>query len=126
MIRKTQQREILKSTIEAEKRPLSIPEIHTLVLAKSPRYGIATVYREIKRLTDDGQLKRVDIPGENAPRYEVEHGHAHHHHHHFKCEECNKVFDIEMCNLPVEKLLPKGFTHTAHDITIFGTCRECI
>ena len=52
-------------------------------------------------------------------------GYGHHHHHHFKCEACNKVFDIETCGLPIEKLLPAGFTHQAHDITIFGTCKDC-
>ena len=124
MIRNTQQRETLKQVIETAHRPLSIPEIHQLAHTKWPRLGIATVYREIKRLSDDGALKRVDIPGENAPRYEVQHKQGHHHHH-FKCNSCNKVFDIETCGLPIDKLLPEGFTHQAHDITIFGTCRDC-
>ncbi len=124
MVRNTQQRETLKKVIETAHRPLSIPEIHELATQKWPRLGIATVYREVKRLSDESLLKRVDIPGENAPRYEIAHGH-HHHHHHFKCDVCNKVFDIETCGLPIEKLLPAGFTHQAHDITIFGSCKDC-
>jgi Fur family ferric uptake transcriptional regulator len=125
MKRNTMQREVLKHTIEQAKRPLSVAEIHALAIEQAPRLGIATVYREIKRLHDDGALKRVDIPGETAPRYETPRSHGRHHHHHFKCKSCNKVFDIETCTLNIESLLPAGFRHQEHDITIFGRCASC-
>ena len=125
MVRKTQQREILQRTIEGAGRPLSVPEIHTLAMREWPRLGIATVYREIKRLHEENAIIRVDIPGENAPRYEPVHGDHAHHHHHFKCETCGKVFDIHACALPVEQILPTGFRHHSHEITIYGNCRNC-
>lgn len=125
MIRKTQQRETLQTVITKAGRPLSVPEIHALATAALPKLGIATVYREVKRLAEEKAITRVDIPGENAPRYEMQHAHAHHHHH-FKCDGCGKVFDIEGCQIPAPALsLPRGFTHRAHDVTIYGMCRSC-
>ena len=40
--------------------------------------GIATVYRNIRSLTEEGELSEVKLPGEN-PRFELA-GHQHHHH----------------------------------------------
>lgn len=127
MVRKTQQRETLQAVLHKAGRPLNVPEIHELALAMMPKLGIATVYREVKRLAEEEAIARVDIPGENAPRYEMRHDHGHHHHHHhFKCESCERVFDIEGCALPAAALkLPKGFTQRDHEITIYGTCSRC-
>ena len=58
-----------------------------------PRLGLATVYRNIKILCDEGFLREVRIPGE-APRYELE---GKGHHHHFYCFRCGRVFEIEGC-----------------------------
>lgn len=124
MPRKTQQRETLRHVIEQAARPLSIAEIHQAGCRVVPRLGIATVYREVARLHAEGILSKVEIPGETAPRYEMRHAHAHHHHH-FKCTACNTVCDLDSCGLEIEKLLPRGFQHTGHELTIFGLCREC-
>lgn len=125
MARKTQQRDALNEAFSKAARPVTVPEIHEIALSILPGLGIATVYREIKRLLEEGAISKVDIPGEPAPRYELQQ-HAHHHHHHFKCESCGKVYDIEGCALPAASLsLPKGFTHHSHEITIYGTCKNC-
>lgn len=67
--RNTRQRNaILKSIREAD-GPLSVGEVHGRSRLQIPGLGIATVYRAIKALREDGEVVLVELPGE-GPRYE--------------------------------------------------------
>jgi Fur family ferric uptake transcriptional regulator len=83
--------------------------------------GIATVYRNIKSLLENGLIGTVYLPGEN-PRYESSH---HHHHHHFHCRLCDKVYDIHDCPGNLQQLAPDGFQVDRHELTLYGTCGAC-
>jgi Fur family ferric uptake transcriptional regulator len=121
MERNTRQRSAILSSIETTGRPLSPGEIHDLARADAPALGLATVYRNIKTLLEDGRIREVSLPGE-SPRYELAHlGH----HHHFKCRHCERVFDIAECATDWTALAPAGFSVEAHDVTLFGLCGEC-
>lgn len=118
--RNTRQKRIVAQVMQAAERPLTIPEVLERAQDALPRLGIATVYREIGRLYESGELHTVAIPGDPV-RYEI----ARHHHHHFKCTGCNTVFELEGCLRNIGRLAPKGFQHLYHDITLYGLCREC-
>ena len=96
-------------------------EIFDSARAQVPGLGIATVYRAIKHLLDEGFLSQVDLPGE-PPRYEVA-GKAHHHH--FRCNNCRKVYDVDGCVDTFKQLLPKGFRLEGHELYLFGRCNTC-
>ena len=83
--------------------------------------GIATVYRNIKSLLENGLIGTVYLPGEN-PRYETSH---HHHHHHFHCTLCDKVYDIHDCPGNLQQLAPDGFQVDSHELTLYGSCSSC-
>ena len=119
--RNTKQRDAVKTVFENEDRPLSPEEV--LVFAKKhvPGLGIATVYRAINALVEDGWLETVNLLGE-PDRYEVA---GKHHHHHFRCNECRRVFEIEGCLHHVDKLVPRGFKVIEHHINFDGLCRDC-
>ena len=82
---------------------------------------MATVYRNIKLLVDDGAVQVVALPGDN-PRYEST-GNAHHHH--FQCTVCKRVFDVAGCPGNMASLAPKGFTVERHELTLYGQCMDC-
>ena len=83
--------------------------------------GIATVYRTIKALSQEGWLVAVDLPGE-PPRYEVS-GKAHHHH--FHCRRCGKLFELEGCVDNLKRLAPPGYRVTGHEVLLYGECAAC-
>ncbi|WP_306476625.1 Fur family transcriptional regulator [Methyloversatilis sp.] len=121
MERNTRQRSAILGSIETAARPLSPAEIHDLARTDIPALGLATVYRNIRMLIEDGRLREVDLPGE-PPRYELANlGH----HHHFKCRQCDRVFDIAECATDWNRLAPAGFSVDAHDVTLFGRCDQC-
>ena len=85
--------------------------------------GIATVYRNLKSLTESGDLAVVSLAGA-SPRYETGHS-AHHHHHHFMCTACEKVFDLHSCPGALLNAAPSGFLVERHELTLYGRCRDC-
>ena len=121
MERNTRQRLSIRDAIAAAARPLLPQEVLDAAQASVPGLGIATVYRNLKGLTDDGTLKEVKLPGENA-RYEIA---GHKHHHHFQCNQCQKVFDVHACPGDMSRFAPEGFTVEDHDLTLYGNCKDC-
>ena len=118
--RNTKQKQILTQVIENAGRPLNINEILEEGQKLIPNLGVATVYREISRLSASNEITTVSIAGD-APRYEL----SKHHHHHFKCNECDKVYEMEGCSNDLKKLVPKGFKPLNHDLTFYGICKAC-
>ncbi len=102
-------------------RPLFPKELFDKAQVLLPSLGIATVFRTLKKMVEEGSAKVVNLPGD-SPRYERS---DLAHHHHFKCFECESVFEINGSPGPLEKLLPEGFQLTDHEITLFGRCADC-
>lgn len=123
MERSTRQRTAIRTVIDAAARPLTPQEILAGVRETVSEIGIATIYRNLKLLLDDGTIQTVSLPGENA-RYEMSHA-AHHHHHHFHCVPCDRVFDVEGCPGSMESLAPAGFVIDRHELTLYGVCADC-
>lgn len=121
MERNTAQRRAIHKAMEDAGRPMGPNEIFDAARAHVPGLGIATVYRAIKHLLDDGFLAQVDLPGE-PPRYELA---GKEHHHHFRCSNCRKVFDLDGCTDSFRQMLPKGFKLDGHEVYLFGRCEEC-
>jgi Fur family ferric uptake transcriptional regulator len=118
--RRTKQKQVVSRVIREANRPLTIQEVLDYGKAHLPNLGVATVYREINRLCELEELKTVNIPGDPL-RYEI----LKHHHHHFKCNGCNKVYEIEGCIKEIKNLIPKGFKSINHEITFYGSCQAC-
>jgi Fur family ferric uptake transcriptional regulator len=121
MERNTRQRSAIRDAIARAERPLLPQEVLDAAQEDVPGIGIATVYRNLKALVDEGELQAVNLPGEN-PRFEVM---GHRHHHHFQCRQCQRVFDVHACPGDLSHLAPQGFTVEDHDLTLYGRCRDC-
>lgn len=121
MERLTRQRSALFSVIENAKRPLSPQEVLEAARHEVAGLGLATVYRNLKLLLEEGAIATVNLPGE-SPRYEVAH---HAHHHHFQCTHCQRVFDVHQCPGDLARLAPDGFSVARHELTLYGHCADC-
>jgi Fur family ferric uptake transcriptional regulator len=119
--RNTRQRTAIREAIDASDRPLGPPELLEIGRRDVPSMSLATVYRNINALLDEGAIIKVELPGQ-PPLYESA---GLKHHHHFHCDVCGRVFDIEGCPGNLSPLLPEGFTLTGHEITLYGRCADC-
>lgn len=121
MERKTVQRQAIREAIVEAARPLSPQEVLDAARSRVNGLGIATVYRTIKGLLEEGAVQAVELPGE-PPRYERA---GKPHHHHFRCRTCNKVYEIEGCPKDLKRMAPRGFRVESHDFTLYGVCAAC-
>jgi Fur family ferric uptake transcriptional regulator len=122
MTRHTKQKEAIASVLRSQHRPLTIEEIHRSALKKVSSLGIATVYRTLKALTEEGSIKTVELPGEPLHYEESDKEH----HHHFCCNSCHTIFELEQCLAGVTQLAPPGFHVTDHEIILYGSCPNCL
>ena len=121
MERATRQNAAIREAIEAAGRPLSPTEVLDEARRHVAALGLATVYRNLRSLVDEGAIQAVTLPGEVA-RYEVaQRGH----HHHFRCDACQRVFDVHRCPGDLAGLAPPGFAVARHEITLYGLCSDC-
>jgi Fur family ferric uptake transcriptional regulator len=119
--RSTRQKSAIRSAFERAGRPLSAQQVLELAQKEVDGVGIATVYRNIKALVEEGWLCMVELPG-SVPVYEQT---GKRHHHHFQCDRCNRVFELEGCLPSVNKLAGPKFQVRAHEIVLYGLCFEC-
>lgn len=122
MQRNTRQRELIRQVFVEAGRPLAPQQILTLAQQSLPRLGLATVYRTLKALADEGWLVPVELPGA-VLHYEIA---GQGHHHHFHCRVCDGVFEVEGCPPRIEQLTPRGFKLEQHEIVLYGICAGCV
>lgn len=98
-------------------------EIYNAIVQEHPNISRGTVYRNLNRLAEMGEIRKMEIPG-GADRFD----HRCHEHYHARCVKCGRVFDVEMEYIAgLEKQIrdAHGFEITGHDIMFKGICPEC-
>jgi Fur family transcriptional regulator, ferric uptake regulator len=102
----------------------SAQDLHALLRTRGASVGLATVYRALQALVDDGQVDVLrSADGEAAYRRcsPV-------HHHHLVCRSCGRT--VEVADPPVERWAARiaaehGFADVQHQVEVFGTCTDC-
>jgi Fur family ferric uptake transcriptional regulator len=121
MIRKTVQRDAIKEAFLNKNRPIKINDILEEGKRKVESLNLATVYRNVKNLVENGWLKVINHP-ELGVFYEMT---EKEHHYHFHCNTCDRLFKVPGCVLNEKRSVPPGFVTERHEIFLFGTCPSC-
>jgi Fur family ferric uptake transcriptional regulator len=105
---------------------LTAQEIFDRLRDEGRTVGIASVYRVLDLLGEQGLVQRVDV-GAGTARYEpvLPSGE---HHHHLVCDDCGKVEAFEDPGLEqaIHRLEGRtGYSVAAHDVVLRGACGDC-
>ena len=122
MKRITSQRKAIESVFAEHERPLTVEEILNFGRQSVPSLNIATVYRTLKILTENGWLDKIFHPSFGA-MYERS---GKEHHHHFFCRDCNRAYELPGCALNLDEAAPSGFVVEDHEVFLLGRCPECV
>lgn len=98
-------------------------EIYEQLVKEHPSISRGTVYRNLQRLCESGEIRKCEIP-DAADRFD----HRICAHYHVICEKCGRVFDVDMDYMTdLEKSVKNthGFELTGHDIVFKGVCPDC-
>ena len=120
----TQQRVAILDVIRSGQTHFTAQEVFEIVNEKSPEIGFATVYRFLKKLSEQNFVTEVRMGGMPA-RYEWS---AREHHDHLTCIRCHSIVEFE--NQKIEALQDKiaeqhNFILTHHILELFGICPKC-
>jgi len=122
----TRQRELVLKALFDNEGHFSPEELHRLILESAPdsKVGIATVYRTLTLLEEEGLADSISF-GKEGKRYEIG---LKKHHDHLICLRCGKIIEFfdETIEKQQEEVARKfDFQMTDHAMKIIGICKEC-
>ena len=124
MKRNTWQREAVRDALGSSEGFMSAQLLHSRLRAKGSAIGLATVYRALADLADEGEADSLQQEGESLYRACT----PGQHHHHLICRKCGLTVEIEAdaVELWAQSVAAEhGFTDPNHVVDVFGLCARC-
>lgn len=121
--RNTIQKKLVLDTVAQLHNHPTAEEVYDCIHGTHPSVSKATVYRNLKQLSDLGKLKRIESVN-LADHYD----HQCHDHYHIQCTKCNRVYDIDldyMDDIDSKVSGSTDFQIESHDIVFKGVCPHC-
>lgn len=119
--RNTRQQAVILEVFREAAAPLSPRGVLSEARRSLPQVGLATVYRALKGLLEEGVLAPVELPGLPV-LYELA---GKSHRHFFRCRKCEKMYEVQGCSELIRRLLPRGFRLETHEVFLQGLCAAC-
>ena len=122
--RPTKQRRAIEADVERSDEFRSAQEIHASLRTGGDAIGLATVYRALQAMVEDGFLDTLRTDeGEQVFR-RCSTGH----HHHLLCRDCGRAVEVE--GPAVERWAAgvsaeHGFTEVGLTLELVGRCGDC-
>ena len=125
MQRLTKQRQAVLDELTRVTDFRSAQQIFEDLHSQGHRVGLATVYRSLQGLAEDGRVDTLrSSDGESLYRSCT----SNHHHHHLVCRECGFTEEIEQSQIEswvTRVAQAHGFTGVEHSLELFSTCSTC-
>ncbi len=123
--RRTRQRAAVDEILDETADFVSAQELHAALRERGFGVGLATVYRTLQTLADDG---RVDVLRSDGGEAVYRRCLRDEHHHHLVCRVCGAA--VEIAGPTVEQWASSvadehGYVDVDHTLEIFGTCPRC-
>ena len=123
-VRATPRRLEVLAELARERDDVTAQELWSRLRRRSSGTGLATVYRTLALLAEQGVVDTLSHHGtEQCYRLCTDS-----HHHHLLCSRCHRVVEVEGCDLGGwldEVAARHGFVATDHRIEITGLCPDC-
>jgi Fur family ferric uptake transcriptional regulator len=122
--RQTRQRTAVLELLDRLEGFRTAQDLHALLREAGDPVGLATVYRALQALQDDGLVDVLRSADGEASYRRCSTGH----HHHLVCRSCGRT--VEVADPHLERWAARiaaehGFADVEHELEVFGTCRDC-
>ncbi len=125
MQRMTKQRSAVSEALAGLEDFRSAQQLHELLREHGNSVGLATVYRTLQALAEDGDVDVLRTPdGEAVYRRCAQDGH----HHHLVCRSCGRTVEIEGPGVEAwadQVGAAQEFTAIQHTVELTGICSDC-
>ena len=109
---------------DSDRHGWTLEDAHTELRSRGVAADPSSVFRALVRLSDDGELERIEL-GDGRARFERRGSH----HEHIVCSGCGQVAEVPGCL--IDRAVPEverrtGFSVTGHSLTFSGHCVDCV
>lgn len=121
--RTTRQRKAVREALAASAEFVSAQALHQTLRTDGSSVGLATVYRALAALAEEGEADALQSGGEVLYRACTPT-----HHHHLICRGCGRTVELEATAVErwaAQVAAEHGFTEPEHVVDIFGCCAAC-
>lgn len=122
--RLTPQREMILDVLDHSTAHLTAEDVFEAVGQRTRAMNIATVYRTLELLVEEGLVSRIDVGGGSVRYATAGHGS----HVHLVCRHCHQTFEADyalVAPLAAKLLREHGFEADLGHVSLFGTCGAC-
>jgi Fur family ferric uptake transcriptional regulator len=122
--RMTPQREMIIAALTSSDHHITAEEIFESLHERTRALNIATVYRTLDLLVEEGLVCRTDLGGDRVYYAPLRHGP----HIHLVCRHCGQVIEVDYSQIaPLKKRLQEqyGFAADLKHVSFFGICETC-
>lgn len=122
-MRETKQRLVILNELRRVRSHPSADELHRRVRRRLPRISLATVYRNLEMMSEQGVVLKLDLGGSQR-RFDGDVSE----HHHVRCTCCDRVDDLTgqlPCCLEKAFKSQNGYKITGHRLELIGLCPKC-
>lgn len=123
--RRTRQRAAIDEVLDEIDDFTSAQQLHSVLRERGSTIGLATVYRTLQTLSDDG---RVDVLRTDSGEAVYRRCGIDDHHHHLVCRSCGAAVEIARPAVEAwttEVAREHGYVEVTHTVEIFGLCPRC-
>jgi Fur family peroxide stress response transcriptional regulator len=117
----TKQRQLILDAVMASTTHPTANELFQTIHPKMPTISLATVYRNLNLLSENGQIRKIEMPG-MPDRYDW----RMETHDHLWCEKCGQVFDFTLPQaLDAQIQQVSGMKVRQYTLVAHGLCCNC-
>ena len=119
-MRNTRQREEILDFLRSKREHYTAVQIYDAVRQKIPDISLGTVYRNLGKLVESGEIVTVGTEDKSLcyDGFLLPHDH-------FVCTECKKIFDLELKRSEPKGIISSGFEIQYGRTVYYGICPEC-
>ena len=123
MPRQTRQREVVLEAVLSTMDHPTAEWVYEQARRRLPRISLGTVYRNLRRLAEEGLIREIHAGGHPA-RFDGNTGR----HYHIRCVGCGRVNDLPISvdtRLEEQAGLAMNYRILTHNVEILGVCPLC-
>lgn len=123
-----QKEKLLDYLVSNMDRHTSVQEISSFLTAEGTPVGTATIYRQLDKLVESGEVRKYSFDGKTGACYQYIGDGTCREHFHLKCLRCGRLIHLNcdhLSGLNEHILKHHGFTVDPVQTVFYGVCAEC-
>jgi Fur family ferric uptake transcriptional regulator len=121
--RMTRQRDVVLQTVRSTMDHPTADWVYRQARRRLPRISLGTVYRNLKKLAEEGLIREIQIAGQTT-RFDANTGR----HYHIRCVRCGRVNDLPISvdrRFEDEAGRAMNYQVIGHQVEVLGVCPLC-